>query len=169
MKIVISFCLFICLLSCGNTEENTNNIEQDSNLPSLSKEQIQKLNFTEYLADSKVKVFTKNWVKYNELERVISNLKQANISYFKENHKILESLINDLKKNVPEELNSPSVMSRLIALETKLFKLESVVNLSNTSSDAMISHIKEVLVSFSNLNLQMNKKLERESQKIIKP
>ncbi|HLV13869.1 MAG TPA: hypothetical protein VKY41_01720 [Xanthomarina sp.] len=169
MKILISFCLLICLLSCGNTEENTGNVEEDSNLPNLTKEQVQNLKFTEYLQDAKVKAYTQNWVQYNELENIMENLKQANVAYFKDNHEILESLTKDLKANIPEQLNAPSIMSRLIALETKLYKLESVVNLSNTTPDAIISHIKEVLVSFSDLNLQMNKKLERESQKIIKP
>ncbi|MCX7548526.1 hypothetical protein OS188_11245 [Xanthomarina sp. F1114] len=169
MKILVKFCLFLCLLSCGNSEENIDNVEQDSSLPSFSKEQKQKLKFTEYLLDSKVKTYTKSWVKYNELERIVDNLKQANLTYFKENHEILETFINDLKESVPEELNTPSIMSRLIALETKLYKLESVVNLSNSTPETMMSTIREVLVSFSNLNLQMNKKIERESQKIIKP
>jgi len=57
----------------------------------------------------------------------------------------------------------------LIALETKIYKLESAISLSNTTTKTLMSSIKEVLVSFSNLNLQMNKKIERESQKIKKP
>lgn len=169
MKILVSFCLFICLFSCGNSEENTISVEQNSSLPRFSQEQTKKLNFTEYLLDSKVKIYTKDWLRYNELDGIMANLKQGNLSYFKENHEILETLIIDLKQSLPEELNTPSIMSRLIALETKLLKLESVVNLSNTAPETLISNVKEVLVSFSNLNLQMNKKIERDSQKIIKP
>ncbi|MEO8933245.1 MAG: hypothetical protein ABI295_02975 [Xanthomarina sp.] len=142
---------------------------QDSSLSSLSKEQVEKLKFTEYLVDSKVEVLIKNWVKYKELEGVVANLKQGNLTYFKENSELLEALINDLKQDVPEALNSPSIISRLIALETKLYKLESLVNLSNSTPEIILSCIKEVLESFSDLNLQMNKKIERESQKIIKP
>jgi hypothetical protein len=167
MKLLISFCLIISLVSCGNEETNQN--RQEIVLPTLSSQQIQKLNYTEYLLDSKVKVITKNWIKYNELEGVITNLKQADLSYFKDNNEILEALIIDLKQSIPESLNSPPIMSRLIALETKLYKLESVVNLSNATQENIMSSIKEVLVAFSNLNLQLNKKIERESQKIIKP
>lgn len=169
MKILFSFCLFICLFSCGNSDGKTNNVVQDSSLSSLSKEQVEKLKFTEYLVDSKVEVLIKNWVKYKELEGVVANLKQGNLTYFKENSELLEALINDLKQDVPEALNSPSIISRLIALETKLYKLESLVNLSNSTPEIILSCIKEVLESFSDLNLQMNKKIERESQKIIKP
>jgi cell division protein FtsB len=167
MKLLICFCLIISLVSCANEEANQN--EQEVALLTFSKQQIQNLNYTEYILDSKVKVITKNWIKYNELEGIIANLNQADLSYFKDNNEILEALIKDLKQSIPEQLNSPPILSRLIALETKLYKLESVVNLSNSTPDAIMSSIKEVLVAFSNLNLQMNKKIERESQKIIKP
>ncbi|WP_188461291.1 hypothetical protein [Bizionia arctica] len=169
MKLLISICLLICLVSCGNSNEDTSQNEQDIALPTLSKQNIQKLNYTEYLLDSKVQVITKNWTKYNELADVISNLKQADLAFFKGNQVILEALITDLKESIPEQLNSPPIISRIIALETKLYKLESVVNLSNATPEEIMASIKEVLVSFSNLNLQMNKKIERESQKIIKP
>ncbi|MFL0353042.1 hypothetical protein [Xanthomarina sp. GH4-25] len=168
MKLILSFFLIVCLFSC---EENTKNEQQTENNTTVlvSKKNIQKLNYTDFVLDSKVKKKIQGWNKYTELEGVILNLKQGNLSYFKENHDILEALITDLKETIPESVNSPSVMSRLIALDTKLYKLESVVNLSNTTSDKLIIPIKEVLVSFSNLNLQMNKKIERESQKIQKP
>ncbi|MCX7551482.1 hypothetical protein [Xanthomarina sp. F2636L] len=167
MKLVFNFFLITCLFSCGMGNEETK--EQEVPLPTLSKQEIKKLNYTEYLLDSKVKVLTKNWIKYNELNGVILNIKQADLTYFKDNHEILEALINDLKQSIPDKVNSPATMSRLIALETKLYKLESVVNLSNESPENIMLTIKEVLVSFSNLNLQMNKKIERESQKITKP
>ena len=169
MKFIISFCLLMCMISCGKSVDETHKVEQETTLPSLSKQKIQKFNYTEYLLDPKVKKITNNWVKYNELEDVMMSLKQADLTYFKENHEILEALITDLKQSLPETLNSPAIMSRLIALETKLYKLESLVNLSNATPESIMPGIQEVLVSFSNLNLQMNKKIERDSQKIIKP
>lgn len=168
MKLILSFFFFVCFFSCN---ENTNNMQQteDNSTIAISKKDIQKLNYTDFVLDTKVNKITRKWEKYIELEGVIANLKQGNLSYFKDNQEILEALINDLKQTIPERLNSPSILSRLIALETKMYKLESVINLSNTTPEALIIPIKEVLVSFSNLNLQMNKKIERESQKIQKP
>lgn len=168
MKSILNFLLIVCLFSCNENADNTNQIEDNTNI-SISKKAIQKLNYTDYVLDTKVKKITRNWNKYTELEGVVNILKQGDLAYFKNNHEILEALINDLKQTIPEKLNSPSIVSRLIALETKLYKLESVVNLSNTTADSLIIPIKEVLISFSNLNLQMNKKIERESQKIKKP
>ncbi|PWK20747.1 hypothetical protein [Xanthomarina spongicola] len=169
MKLVISFLLLVCMFSCKEKEGKSTENNQDNTSFSISKKMIQNLNYTDFILDSKVEKITQKWAKYNELEAVILNLKQADLSYFKDNHEFLEALINDLKQTIPDKVNSPAIMSRLIALETKLYKLESVVNLSNSSTKVIVTSIKEVLVSFSNLNLQMNKKIERESQKIKKP
>lgn len=169
MKLFISLLLIGSLFSCKENTDNTQQTDENSTASLITKKTIQNLNFLEFGLDSKVKKITKNWEKYTELESIILNLKQADLSYFKDNHEILEALITDLKQTVPKKLDSPSIVSRLIALETKIYKLESVINLSNSSTETLISSIKEVLVSFSNLNLQMNKKIERESQKIKKP
>lgn len=169
MKLVISFFIIGCFFSCNGNKDDVQQTKENDSAFSISKKSIEKLNYLEFGLDNKVKKITQNWKKYNELEGVILNLKQADLSYFKDNHEILEALIVDLKQTIPEKLNSPSIVSRLIALETKIYKLESVVNLSNSTSETLIGSTKEVLVSFSNLNLQMNKKIERESQKIKKP
>jgi hypothetical protein len=168
MKLILSFFFIVCFFSCKENTDNVQQTEDDSTI-SISKKTIQNLNYLDFVLDTKVNKITQNWEKYIELEGVILNLKQADLSYFKDNHDMLEALINDLKQTVPDRLNSPSIVSRLIALETKMYQLESVVNLSNVTSETLIIPIKEVLVSFSNLNLQMNKKIERESQKIKKP
>jgi len=169
MKLFISLLILGCLFSCKENTDNKQQTDENNTASLITKKTIQNLNFLEFGLDNKVKKITKNWEKYTELESVILNLKQADLSYFKDNHEILEALITDLKQTVPKKLDSPAIVSRLIALETKIYKLESVVNLSNSSTETLISSIKEVLISFSNLNLQMNKKIERESQKIKKP
>ena len=169
MKLFISFLIIGCLFSCKKDSDNVHQTDENNTASLITKKTIQKLNYLEFGLDAKVEKITKKWKKYTELDGVISNLKQADLSYFKDNHEIIEALITDLKQTVPKKLNSPSIVSRLIALETKIYKLESVVNLSNSSTETLMSSIKEVLVSFSNLNLQMNKKIERESQKIKKP
>src|SRR5690606_28539264 len=92
MKFIISFCLLMCMISCGKSVDETHKVEQETTLPSLSKQKIQKFNYTEYLLDPKVKKITNNWVKYNELEDVMMSLKQADLTYFKENHEILEEI-----------------------------------------------------------------------------
>lgn len=169
MKIV-SIILFFCLVSCQNTTDtNNNNLDQETNSISISKEDIKKIKYIEIIPDSKVEKIISSWEKYNELNRIVLDLKDADLSFFKANKEIVETFNKELKTTIPENVNTPLVMSRIIALETKVFKLESIVNLSNPIKKHTLDAIKELLVAFSNLNLQMNKKLEKESQNIQKP
>jgi hypothetical protein len=50
-----------------------------------------------------------------------------------------------------------------------MLKLEGVVNLSNPDKKEVLLIVRDFLAAFSNLNLQINKKFERESQNIEKP
>ena len=77
--------------------------------------------------------------------------------------------IKELKEEIPEKLNTPSIQARISVLETCFFKLEGIKDLKNIDKKTILSFIKEVLISHSNLILQINKKLEQESQKIEKP
>ena len=54
-------------------------------------------------------------------------------------------------------------------METKFLKLESLVNLSTTSKTELIANIQDFLIAFSNLNLQMNKKIENDNIIIERP
>ena len=91
------------------------------------------------------------------------------MSYFKDNNEAITKLVKELKEKIPDTLNTPSVDARITSLETKIYKLESLYNLSTTSKDELSLLIKEFLESVSNLNLQMNKKLEKDSQIIETP
>ena len=103
------------------------------------------------------------------MDNIIINVNQANLSFFENNNEILIAFIDDLKGTTPEVIDTPLIMARLVVLETKIFKLEGVVNLSNPSKKEVLSVIKECLSAFSNLNLQINKKFEKDSQNIQKP
>ena len=166
-KITYVFILFI-LLSCGESQQ-TEVVQEVEKSSSITKEDITKIKYTEYVLDVKVATYTENWNKYAELHDVISKLKLGNYSYFQDNEEILAALLTDLQKTIPAELSSPSVMARLVAVENASLKLESFANLSNIDNKEMVGVIGEVLIAFNNLNLQMNKKLERESQQIYKP
>lgn len=166
-KITYVFILFI-LLSCGESQQ-TEVVQEVEKSSSITKEDIAQIKYTEYVVDPKVAVYTENWNKYTELNDIIAKLKLGDYSYFQDNQEILSTLLTDLQKTIPAELNSPSVMARLVAVENACLKLESLANLSNIDNEEMVSVIGEVLIAFNNMSLQMNKKLERESQQIYKP
>lgn len=166
--VLVLFLIFFT--SCQDTQETTSQeMSLNPTAEIITKEDIQSLSYIEYVADMKVERAISGWEKYNELIKVIVDIKDANLSFLRDNTEIVEALIKDLKATIPEKINSPHVEARIIAFETKLFKLESTVNLSNAKKETFLSAVKEVLVAFSNLNLQMNKKLEKESQNIQRP
>ena len=103
------------------------------------------------------------------MDNHLSDLKQGDISFFKENPELLDALLKDFKETLPEEINSPAILARIKELETKIYKLQSITIISNGNKNDLYPVIKELLISFSNFNLQINKKFEKEAQNIQKP
>lgn len=172
LKILMPFCLLIMLLSCKHKNKTiSGNIAINDKKPTqiITQPDIAKLKYTDFILDTKAEKIIETWEAYTQLQQVIKNIKQADFSDLKNNTTILQTLITDLNKNIPPALKSPSIFARIMVLETKLFKLESLVNLSNINKKEVGNTIKELLIAFSNLNLQINKKIERDSQNIEKP
>ena len=168
LLLVIGICL--SLLSCKDEAQVTKlETQGQKEAPLITKSDISKINYTEFILDSKVGKSLDGWEKYYELDNIIINLKNADLSYFKDNNEIVLALIKDLKETVPEQVDTPLITARLVTLETKMLKLESIVNLSNPSKNNILLGIQEFLMAYSNLNLQINKKFEKESQNIQKP
>ncbi|MFB9056054.1 hypothetical protein ACFFU9_04795 [Mariniflexile ostreae] len=159
------------LFSCKKTEENTTEDTQDITIKPVSEVDISKINYTEYVLDSKTKTATESWLKYQEFEQVIHQVKEGDLSYFHDSDRenTIRNFFIAFRKAIPDTINTPAISARILALETKTHKLESFANLSTTSEEELNKTIKEFLVSFSNLTLQMNKKLEKDSQTIEKP
>lgn len=130
---------------------------------------IKKIKFTEYALSSLTKNKTANWQKFNELTEKIEVLKTGDLSFFRDDKAILESFITDLKNEVPESLKTPAILVRLAVIETAFLKLEGLASLSSAKKEDLLIIIKDVLVSYTNLVFQMNKKFEKESQNIVKP
>ncbi len=168
---IVTFCLSMFYFSCNNTQKDTTN-EKTFKQPvskSFSEKDISNLKYVEYTLDVKTKKAIEDWIKYNDLKEIVQNVKKGDLSYFKDNNKAIKTFLKEFKKTIPDTVNTPSIMARITALETKLYKLESVTNLQTTTKKELGSTIKEFLESVSNLNLQMNKKLEKDSQYIEKP
>ena len=173
MKVFIVLIGFIVLTACEKdpSKENTltdiENIEA-SQVTRITKNDIENLDYIEYGLSKASKKAVASWASYKELDNLILSVKNADISYFEGDEKIISALIQDLKSTIPEKVDNQSITARISALETKFHKLESAVRISKTPKAALISTIKEFFISFSNLNLQMNKKLEKEAQDISK-
>lgn len=172
MKITFlsSLCILVILLSCKKQPEETEQVvEKPKESKTIKAKDIAKLKYTDYILDSRAGDSISTWNEYKQFETIVTNVKKGDLSFFMTNDKAVKELIVNLKQNIPTEVNNEAIMARLTALETKVLKLESLANLSTTSKEELLANIKDFLVAFSNLNLQMNKKIENDNIVIERP
>ena len=130
---------------------------------------IQEIKYTEYVLSDLAEQKTSEWQKFQVLLTQIELLKKGNLSFFIDDKTVLKGFIDDLKKEIPTDLNKPSIAVRLVVLETSMYKLEETANLNNVQEQFLLNAVEEFLIAYNNLILQINKNLEKESQNIIKP
>lgn len=172
MRSIISSALIVIILlvSCKNNEENNvPNVIENQQVQDILVEDISNLKYVDYVLDFKTEEAIKDWQEYYELQNVINEVKKSDLSFFNDNEENIKILISKLKENIPAEVNSDGILARLLVLETKLLKLQSLSNLSTTTKEELLTIIKEFFVSFSNVNFQMNKKIEFDNRAIEKP
>ena len=77
----------------------------------------------------------------------------------------MKRFFNGLKNTVPDILNQPEIISRMTVIETNFMKFESLISKSALSEKEKENNVKKINKSFSNLNFQIDKVIEK--QKII--
>lgn len=160
---------FISIFSCKekNTNLNTN--------PTIYKEikittkDIENIKFTDYALSNLSELKIENWLTFQELNSQVEILKKGDLAYFNDENEILTTFLKELREEIPSDIDTPAINARLSVLETSFYKLEGINNLKNLDKETVLTYIKEVLVAHSNLILQINKKLEQDSQDIEKP
>ncbi|MDX1272147.1 MAG: hypothetical protein R3340_09965 [Bizionia paragorgiae] len=170
MKFIYSFFVLITLMSCNSKSETGTQVEtQVSDRSSITKEDIAKLKYVDYSVDAKAKTTLDSWQAYSDISRAISQVKIADLSFFTSDEEIFMSTVKELGTTIPIKINSDPIQARVLALTTKMYKLEETINLKTSDKKEKLSSIKDVLQAFSYLTLQVNKKYEKEAQNIIKP
>ncbi len=158
------------LINCkkeDQTEITNKNEVQNSN--KITKSDINDIKYIDYiLSDQSVKAVSE-WVKFQELQEEIEKLKNGEINFFKEDIVLITTLFEELENTIPVNINNPEVTTRITVLKNTLFNLNSELNLERSDKSHSLKSIKELLIASSNLKLQINKKLEMDSQNIIKP
>ena len=174
MRGMLLVALTICLVSCKSEQsdlDETTNDEQEIENPSnvVTASDIAAIKYTDYGLSDTAENVTRDWLKFQELFEKIELLKKADLSFFTEDKAILRSFIDDLKNEVPEKLDEPSIIVRMIAMETAFYKLEGLAIIPNAKKEDLLDAIGEALMSHTNLIFQINKKLEKDNQRIEKP
>jgi len=173
LLVVFRLVLAVALLSniqCRNIEDKTLAAKEEgsTDLTRITPQDVTDINYTEYVLSDLAKKEVATWTKFNELSVEVENLKNGNLSFFKDDKTILQALIADIKNEIPESLNSSSIIVRLSVLETAMYKFDETINLQSSSKEAIIKDIENLLLAYNNCVYQINKVIERQSQKDYK-
>jgi hypothetical protein len=141
------------------TITDTESTEQEVN---ITVKAIEDFDYIDYALSSNAEALVANWEKYQELGIQISYLKKADLSFFNGDKEVLKKFIDEFTSTIPSELNTNPIVSRTVIIETALLKLNESLTLDNIGGRIKLANVKEVLEAFSNMNYQVNKKLERD-------
>ena len=153
----------------NNSEEINADTSSEVQNAVITEKDITTLNITEFALSDQSESIAESWDKFKTLLNHMEDLKKGSFSFFKDDKALLQSFLTDLKVEIPEKLNKPSVLVRISAYETVLYKFDEAANIQNSNKEVLLNNIKDILLSFNNLVYQINKEVERDSQNIVKP
>jgi hypothetical protein len=172
MKIGLSLLniCFVLLISCGNDKpiKDIDEAESTKQEVTITSRAIENFKYKDYALSANAEQAVANWEKYQELAIQISYLRKADLSFFDGDKELLKKFIEAFKLALPTQFNTNPVVSRMAIIETSLLRLNDNLTLDNIDGRVKLKSVKEVLVAFSNLNYQVNKKLERDKYEKIK-
>ena len=151
------FALFISFTSCD--EITTGNVQKDnSNSTTINYSEI---NF-ESIYEVKYYSSIEQWINYFELNEFIKQLNSNDYSSLIDNKKFLLRFFRGIKFSIPDEINKPEIKSRLTVIETDFMRFESMLSNYVIEKEIKIKMVKKINNSFSNLNFQIDKLLEKQ-------
>ena len=166
------FCWLVIIntMQCQKTTPNADTeIDQISDTLLITENDISNFELVEYALSDQARRITENWTKFNELSAHIENLKKGQLTFFKDDKVVMQGLLTDLISEIPEKINKPSILARLVVLETSMNKLDEAANIRSTDKETILNHIKDLLSSHTNFIYQINKEIERDAQVIARP
>jgi len=171
IRLYILVLCHVLIVSCEDEKKSidANETESNNQQSNITEKAIKDFNYTDYALSSAAEKEVANWEKYQELAIQISYLKKTDLSFFNGDKELLKKFIDEFKLGLPERLRVNSITSRTTVIETTILKLNENLTLDNIDANLKLSTIKEVVTAFSNLNYQINKKLERDVYDKIQP
>jgi hypothetical protein len=157
-------------MSCGDDKKPTADQEDQSTLQkeAITVKAIERFKYTDYVLSTNGETVVIDWDKYQELAIQVSYLRKADLSFFNGDKVLLKGFVDTLKLSIPDTLKTNPIISRTTIVETTLMRLNENLTLDNIPDSLKLQSVKEVLVAFSNLNYQINKKIEKDIYSQIK-
>ena len=153
----IIFLLFVSFTSCN--EITTSDVRKDD--PNSTTINYSELNF-ESIYEVKYYSSIEQWINYFELNEFIEQLNSNDYSSLIDNKKFLLRFFKGIKFSIPDKINKPEIKSRLTVIETDFMRFESMLSNYEIDNEIKIKMVKKINNSFSNLNFQIDKLLEKQ-------
>ena len=96
------------------------------------------------------------------MNEFIKQLNSNDYSSLIDNKKFLLRFFRGIKFSIPDEINKPEIKSRLTVIETDFMRFESMLSNYEIEKEIKIKMVKKINNSFSNLNFQIDKLLEKQ-------
>tara|TARA_B100000575_G_scaffold264702_1_gene240688 strand:- start:674 stop:1156 length:483 start_codon:yes stop_codon:yes gene_type:complete len=156
LKKINTILIFLTLSSCNFDNKYSNQAPlSKANLNYVEKE------FTS-VYESQNKILFDEWINYNELNEYIIQINSNDYSSIINNKKYLARFFKGLKNTIPDIINKLEVESRLSVIETDFLKFESILSNYSIDDNTKQSMVKKINNSFSNLNFQIDKIIEKQ-------
>ncbi len=133
----------------------------------ISQNDIESLRYTEFELSSDSEKAVTDWQKFQELLKQTDFLKKVDLNFFGGDRLLLITFFQELTVEMPQKLKTNEIIARMLVLETKAQKLNSLLRLDNIPKADRLLALKEYLVALSNLKLQINKKFEYDKNKAL--
>ncbi len=148
--------IIIFLVNCN---DNVNIVQkQEANSKPLSYSEINFDSIYQIKYDSSIE----KWINYFELNEFIKQLNTDDFSSLIDNKTFLLRFFKGIKISIPDEINKPEIKSRLTVIETDFMRFESMLSNYEIDKEIKIKMVKKINNSFSNLNFQIDKLLEKQ-------
>ena len=151
------FLSFVSFISCK--EITTVEVQKDNS--NSKTENYLEIKF-ESIYDVKYNSSIEEWINYFELNEFIEQLNSNDYSSLIDNKKFLLRFFKGIKFSIPDEINKPEIKSRLTVIETDFMRFESMLSNYEIDNEIKIKMVKKINNSFSNLNFQIDKLLEKQ-------
>ncbi|MBF8151519.1 hypothetical protein ITJ86_16570 [Winogradskyella sp. F6397] len=172
IRLVLLFLSCLMVLSCNEDTNTTKDLETSENTSQNKKitaKTIEAITYEDYALSSEAEAEVVTWERYHELATQLSYLKKADFSFFNGDIDLLKKFIKEFDAQMPSQFRTNPIISRNAIIETELLKLNENLTIDNISRDEKLLNIKALFISFSNLNYQINKKLEDDFYSKIQP
>jgi len=153
--LIVFIGLFV--VSCNTSNEKSESLsdgEPDLNLPKMD------IRFPDLGPEAQDKITS--WQYFKEFENDLLRINQGNVRSYRAETERMVIVSDSLLKNIPEELNTNAISSRMRVVNVRVKLLDETMHQVNVKTEVISENLKETNMAFSNLINQINEKFEKQ-------